>query len=141
MKIKVTKELLEKCIKDVDIEEQGENCKLILRFTDDTTDEEAEAISDYFENIYKYVAMMFGISEDELDNICKMADNLNIFDNTKDDYNIDSIINNLLGMQNSNIDSKLKNLDNINEPSKEELDRIEKEKENKIIDMSKYRKR
>ena len=115
--------------------------KLILRFTDDTTDEEAEAISDYFENIYKYVAMMFGISEDELDNICKMADNLNIFDNTKDDYNIDSIINNLLGMQNSNIDSKLKNLDNINEPSKEELDRIEKEKENKIIDMSKYRKR
>ena len=105
MKIKVTKELLEKCIKDVDVEEQGENCKLILRFTDDTTDDEAEAISDYFENIYKYVAMMFGISEDELDNICKMADNLNIFDNTKDDYDIDSIINNLLGMQNSNIDS------------------------------------
>ena len=138
MKIKVTKELLEKCIKDVDVEEQGENCKLILRFTDNTTDDEAEAISDYFENIYKYIAMMLGISEDELNNICEMVNDLN---NTKDDYNIDNIIDNLLGMQNNNINNKLKKLDNINEPSKEELDKIENEKENKIIDISKYRKR
>ena len=138
MKIKVTKELLEKCIKDVDVEEQGENCKLILRFTDNTTDDEAEAISDYFENIYKYIAMMLGISEDELNNICEMVNDLN---NTKDDYNIDNIIDNLFGMQNNNINNKLKKLDNINEPSKEELDKIENEKENKIIDISKYRKR
>ena len=138
MKIKVTKELLEKCIKDVDVEEQGENCKLILRFTDDTTNDEAEAISDYFENIYKYIAMMLGISEDELNNICEMVNDLN---NTKDDYNIDNIIDNLLGMQNNNINNKLKKLDNINEPSKEELDKIENEKENKIIDISKYIKR
>ena len=45
-----------------------ENSKIILKFNDDTTQEEIDAIKEFFENMYKDSAKMLGISEEELDN-------------------------------------------------------------------------
>ena len=71
MSIKVDDKLLQKCIKNIDIKEAGENSKIILKFNDDTTQEEIDAIKEFFENMYKDFAKMLGISEEELDNMCK----------------------------------------------------------------------
>ena len=80
MSIKVNDKLLQKCIKNIDIKEAGENSKIILKFNDDTTQEEIDAIKEFFENMYKDFAKMLGISEEELDNLCKAMEYLDELD-------------------------------------------------------------
>ena len=125
----------------------GKNSKIILKFNDDTTQEEIDAIKEFFENMYKDFAKMLGISEEELDNLCKTMEYLDNLDEKECEEMVSKILNETL--QNSNMDAKLakklKDLDEINGPTEEELKTIEQElskpKENKVINLSDYRKR
>ena len=97
--------------------------------------------------MYKDFAKMLGISEEELDNLCKAMEYLDELDEEECEEMVSKILNETL--QNSNMDAKiakkLKDLDEINGPTEEELKTIEQElskpKENKIINLSDYRKR
>ena len=147
MSIKVNDKLLQKCIKNIDIKEAGENSKIILNFNDDTTQEEIDAIKEFFENMYKDFAKMLGISEEELDNLCKTMEYLDELDEEECEKMVSKILNETL--QNSNMDAKLakklKDLDEINGPTEEELKTIEQElnkpKENKVINLSDYKRK
>ena len=147
MSIKVNDKLLQKCIKNIDIKEAGKNSKIILKFNDDTTQEEIDAIKEFFENMYKDFAKMLGISEEELDNLCKTMEYLDGLDEEECEKMVSKILNETL--QNSNMDAKiakkLKDLDEINGPTEEELKTIEQElnkpKENKVINLSDYKRK
>ena len=97
--------------------------------------------------MYKDFAKMLGISEEELDNLCKMMEDLDSLDEEECEEMVSKILNETL--QNSNMDAKiakkLKDLDEINGPTEEELKTIEQElnkpKENKVINLSDYKRK
>ena len=105
MSIKVDDKLLQKCIKNIDIKEAGKNSKIILKFNDDTTQEEIDAIKEFFENMYKDFAKMLGISEEELDNLCKAMEYLDELDEEECEEMVSKILNETL--QNSNMYAKI----------------------------------
>ena len=56
-KIEVNRELLEKCIKDIDVADLGNDVgKLSIKFNDDASEEEVEAIKEFFNNMYHNLA-------------------------------------------------------------------------------------
>lgn len=141
-KIEVNRQLLEKCIKDVDVADVGNNMgKLSIEFNDDASTEEIEAIEEFFNNMYSNLAAYLGISEEELTKICEKFEQLS---DEIDEAEAKKIVTDVLnGISNSDtaLTKKLKELDNIPDPSNEELDEIENENEDKIIDLCAYRKK
>ena len=143
-KIEVNRQLLEKCIKDVDVADVGNNMgKLSIEFNDDASTEEIEAIEEFFNNMYSNLAAYLGISEEELTKICEKFEQIG---DEIDEADAKKIVTDVLnGISNSDatLAKKLKELDNIPDPSNEELDEIEIENKNedKIIDLCAYRKK
>ena len=139
-KIEVNRQLLEKCIKDVDVADVGNNMgKLSIEFNDDASTEEIEAIEEFFNNMYSNLAAYLGISEEELTKICEKFEQIG---DEIDEADAKKIVTDVLnGISNSDaaLTKKLKELDNIPDPSNEELDEIENE--DKIIDLCAYRKK
>ena len=142
-KIEVNRELLEKCIKDIDVADLGNDVgKLSIKFNDDASDEEVEAIKEFFNNMYHNLANYLGISEEELTRICEKFDQISDEIAEMDDDEAKKIVADVLnGITNKDamLTKKLKELDDVPEPSNEELDEIEDE--NKIIDLVSYRKK
>ena len=141
-KIEVNRQLLEKCIKDVDVADVGNNMgKLSIEFNDDASTEEIEAIEEFFNNMYSNLAAYLGISEEELTKICEKFEQLS---DEIDEAEAKKIVTDVLnGISNSDaaLAKRLKELDNIPDPSNEELDEIENKNEDKIIDLYAYRKK
>ena len=139
-KIEVDRKLLEKCVKDVDIADLGNGMgKLSIEFNDDASTEEVEAIKDFFNNMYSNLAAYLGISEEELTRICEKFDQIG---NEINEAEVKKIVKDVLnGISNNDamLKKRLEELDNIPDPSNEELDEIENE--NKVIDLAAYRKK
>lgn len=142
-KIEVNRELLEKCIKDIDVADLGNDVgKLSIKFNDDVSEEEVEAIKEFFNNMYHNLATYLGISDEELTRICEKFDQISDEIAEMDEDEAKKIVADVLkGISNEDatLTKKLKELDNVPEPSNEELDEIEDE--NKIIDLTAYRKK
>lgn len=139
-KIEVNRQLLEKCIKDVDVADVGNNMgKLSIEFNDDASTEEIEAIEEFFNNMYSNLAAYLGISEEELTKICEKFEQLSDEINEAEAKKIVTDVLNGISNSDAALTKKLKELDNIPDPSNEELDEIENE--DKIIDLCAYRKK
>ena len=139
-KIEVNRQLLEKCIKDVDVADVGNNMgKLSIEFNDDASTEEIEAIEEFFNNMYSNLAAYLGISEEELTRICEKFEQIGDEIDEADAKKIVTDVLNGISNKDAALTKKLKELDNIPDPSNEELDEIENE--DKIIDLCAYRKK
>lgn len=139
-KIEVDRKLLEKCVKDVDIADLGNGMgKLSIEFNDDASTEEVEAIKDFFNNMYSNLAAYLGISEEELTRICEKFDQIgNEINEAEAKKIVKDVLNGILN-NDAMLKKRLEELDNIPDPSDEELDEIENE--NKVIDLAAYRKK
>ena len=143
-KIEVDRKLLEKCVKDVDIADLGNGMgKLSIEFNDDASTEEVEAIKDFFNNMYSNLAAYLGISEEELTRICEKFDQIGNEINEAEAKKIVKDVLNGISNNDAMLKKRLEELDNIPDPSNEELDEIEIENENKnkVIDLAAYRKK
>ena len=92
--------------------------------------------------MYRNLATYLGISEEELTQICEKFDRISDEIAEMDDDEAKKIVADVLnGITNKDtmLTKKLKELDDVPEPSNEELDEIEDE--NKIIDLVSYRKK
>lgn len=139
-KIEVDRKLLEKCVKDVDIADLGNGMgKLSIEFNDDASTEEVEAIKDFFNNMYSNLAAYLGISEEELTRICEKFDQIGNEINEAEAKKIVKDVLNGISNNDAMLKKRLEELDNIPDPSDEELDEIENE--NKVIDLATYRKK
>ena len=139
-KIEVDRKLLEKCVKDVDIADLGNGMgKLSIEFNDDASTEEVEAIKDFFNNMYSNLAAYLGISEEELTRICEKFDQIGNEINEAEAKKIVKDVLNGISNDDAMLKKRLEELDNIPDPSDEELDKIENE--NKVIDLAAYRKK
>lgn len=139
-KIEVDRKLLEKCVKDVDIADLGNGMgKLSIEFNDDASTEEVEAIKDFFNNMYSNLAAYLGISEEELTRICEKFDQIGNEINEAEAKKIVKDVLNGISNDDAMLKKRLEELDNIPDPSDEELDEIENE--NKVIDLAAYRKK
>lgn len=139
-KIEVDRKLLEKCVKDVDIADLGNGMgKLSIEFNDDASTEEVEAIKDFFNNMYSNLAAYLGISEEELTRICEKFDQIGNEINEAEAKKIVKDVLNGISNNDAMLKKRLEELDNIPDPSDEELDEIENE--NKVIDLAAYRKK
>lgn len=139
-KIEVDRKLLEKCVKDVDIADLGNGMgKLSIEFNDDASTEEVEAIKDFFNNMYSNLAAYLGISEEELTRICEKFDQIGNEINETEAKKIVKDVLNGISNDDAMLKKRLEELDNIPDPSDEELDEIENE--NKVIDLAAYRKK
>lgn len=139
-KIEVDRKLLEKCVKDVDIADLGNGMgKLSIEFNDDASTEEVEAIKDFFNNMYSNLAAYLGISEEELTRICEKFDQIGNEINEAEAKKIVKDVLNGISNNDAMLKKRLEELDNIPDPSNEELDEIENE--NKVIDLAAYRKK
>lgn len=141
-KIEVDRKLLEKCVKDVDIADLGNGMgKLSIEFNDDASTEEVEAIKDFFNNMYSNLAAYLGISEEELTRICEKFDQIGNEINEAEAKKIVKDVLNGISNNDAMLKKRLEELDNIPDPSNEELDEIENENKNKVIDLAAYRKK